>query len=239
MNELKLVKNKLGFYRLIKWTMYHCSTQLSGIYGIYIIVNIKNWKYQIGEGLISKRILSHLTFSDYKNKKFGLDLIKFGKESFRLIGYIPENNLEKRKEIEYYLHKFYAEKCYNQPRPPKSIIQKLIDNGMSKHQIKEHLQCSRECLDKYIKKEQTSDKSVSYDKSRNRWRSSVRLINGSIDKIFRLGNYKLETEASQNKDYFVVKNNLLDRIKLNHHDVDYSKFKPHVMINGKINKYLK
>lgn len=55
-----------------------------------------------------------------------------------------------------------------------------------------------------------------------------------------LGRYSQETQAAENRDYYLVKNNLLSspRSTLNFHSINYNNFKPWPMYGGKINKYI-
>lgn len=77
---------------------------------------------------------------------------------------------------------------------------------------------------------------VSKDTNYDRFLSTI----GTNNKIINLGRYKLDIEAAQNRDYYIVKNNLwsMRNATLNFHDIDYYNFTPHNMIGGKVNKYL-
>ena len=61
-----------------------------------------------------------------------------------------------------------------------------------------------------------------------------------FNKNINLGSYISEIEAAKNRDYFIIKNNLLNEkwSTLNFHDTDYTNFIPYPSINNKINKYL-
>ena len=71
--------------------------------------------------------------------------------------------------------------------------------------------------------------------------SQLKCFNSAIKidyKNINLGHYKTQEEAAQNRDYYIVRNNLLEEYSLNFHDIDYYKFKPWPQIGGKINKYV-
>ena len=53
-----------------------------------------------------------------------------------------------------------------------------------------------------------------------------------------LGRYLKEENAAQNRDYYIVKNNKLNRSRLNFYNIDYTNFIPYKNTDGKINKYL-
>lgn len=63
---------------------------------------------------------------------------------------------------------------------------------------------------------------------------------GINHELLHLGYYSDEIYAAQNRDYYIVKNNLLEQrfAMLNFHNIDYYNFKPWPMQNGKINKHL-
>ncbi len=61
-----------------------------------------------------------------------------------------------------------------------------------------------------------------------------------IPEKIGLGLYKNPVHAAQNRDYYIVKNNLLSKKqgKLSFYDINYNEFSPWPQYGGKINKYL-
>jgi hypothetical protein len=53
-----------------------------------------------------------------------------------------------------------------------------------------------------------------------------------------LGIYDSEIKAAENRDYFIFKNNLLNRGKLNFYNIDYRYYIPHISNRKNINKHL-
>lgn len=77
---------------------------------------------------------------------------------------------------------------------------------------------------------------VSFQSIYRKYSASIRINNKNIT----LGKYNTEIEAAQNRDYYIVKNNLwhIQKTQLNFHDVDYYNFTPHTMSSGRISKNL-
>ena len=67
--------------------------------------------------------------------------------------------------------------------------------------------------------------------------SSFNNFKTTINGIF-IGYYDDISHAKQNADYFIIKNNLLDKCKISYYNVDYTGFKPWPQKSGKINKNL-
>lgn len=233
---LGLVQNKLGIYLLKDWNKEILGRHFSGIYGIYIIENTTNNKLLIGEGNIGRRIGSHLNGTS-QNKVYQSDF-KDG-HKFRMIGYIPCDNIEERKELEFYLHKYYKD-SYNKPVPPKHLVIRMHTQGKTKKEIIQLLNCGSSAVDNNIKVKKTSEKLVYFKKDKNAWVSRFLLGNVKNNPInYELGQYDTETKAAQNRDYFIIHKGFLDKSKLNYYDIDYGKFKPHLMRNGKMNQHIK
>lgn len=233
---LSLVKNKFGIYPLKDWDKNILSQQFANIYGIYILENTINNKLLIGEGNIGSRIRRHLN-GESNNSIYKVDFNNGHK--FRMIGYIPCDDIEERKELEFYLHKYYKD-SYNKPVPPKHLFIKLYEEGKNKKEIQQILECCRNATHYNIKIEKTSKKSVSYIKEKNTWVAKFSLGDASSKdkKEYHLGVYATEEEAAQNRDYFIYHKDFLDKTKLNYNNIDYNKFKPHLMPSGKMNQYI-
>ena len=233
---LNLIQNKLGIYPLKEWSREILGRHFHGTYGIYILENIINNKLLIGEGNIGDRIGRHF-IGKCNNSIFKTDLNNGNQ--FRMIGYIPCDDIQERKELEFYLHKYYKT-SYNFARPPKHLIIRLYEEGKTKKEIQQILDCGPGCVDNNIKLKKTSDKLTSFDKKCGAWKAKYepRDIKGNKINYF-LGYYKSEKEAAENRDYFIIHKGFLDKSRLNYYDVDYNKFKPHLTRNGEMNQHIK
>lgn len=231
--ELNLIQTTFGIYDLKSWSWDTIGHQLSDIKGLYLVRCKINNKLLIGEGIISARLNRHM--SGYtNNNSFNEDYTKYGQKEFELYGIIIEENEQTRKDIEYRLHKYFQQICYNVPCPPKWIIERLYNEGKTKKEISEILGCSMSTLHRRIKLDKTSNyRGVYFDKDSNNFRARYQ-----GDTTYRFGNYKTDISAAQNRDYFLVKNSLLHKEKLNFHNIDYTNFQPHKTINGQVNKHL-
>lgn len=113
--ELKLIQTHLGIWKLEDWDIFTSVIQLNGKYGIYCVKNLITNKLLIGEGELSGRLCSHMN-SNSSNTTWKRDIKKYGKENFRLIWIIPEEDEIKRKLIENKLQIHFKNNCYNTPR---------------------------------------------------------------------------------------------------------------------------
>lgn len=87
-----------------------------------------------------------------------------------------------------------------------------------------------------IKNNTNSSQYLGVHLKKDKYEASVSVNKSS----YSLGYYENEIHAAQNRDYYIVKNNLLNSRKstLNFHEIDYTNFNPYQMLNQRINKYL-
>lgn len=116
-------------------------------------------------------------------------------------------------------------------------INKLYAEGKAPKEIAKLLEISRATVRRHIDFK-TSSKylGVSWNPKRIAYEATI-----SIDKkYYHLGLYKNEVDASKNRDYYIVKNNLWHNRQstLNFHDIDYNNYIPKPARDGKINKNL-
>lgn len=311
--ELNLIQTDLGIWKLKDWTISICSTQLSGLNGIYCIKNLINNKVLIGEGCLgghNSRLRRHV-LGKTDNNQWNKDIEKYGKDCFRLIWIILEENEIQRKLIENKLQLHFKDNCYNTPRRQYPSQQELLDSdivnrlnnytmiqrvngfdrcwetlyynknyGMVSFKGKDyyhhvlmyilyygnicgisstiHHKCeNKKCVNPFHLENITNIGNIhNYHKIDKTYNINAKNFdfNGIVFrktyKVYEakyksnayiyLGVYQNPILAAQNRDYYIVKNNLLDkkRAKLNFHNIDYTNFTPHLMNNGKINKEL-
>lgn len=125
-DELKLVQCKLGIWRLSEWTIEESCTQLTNVMGVYIIKNMVNNKFLIGEGNITARIRKHL-FETSCNTKFNKDVKKYGTSAFRLIGIVICDSEHERKRIELALQSEFSGSVYNRKKSNYPTRRELLD----------------------------------------------------------------------------------------------------------------
>ncbi len=234
--ELKLIQTHLGIWDVRKWDLNTAIRQFGNLKGLYLIKCKQNGKLLIGEGSLGNndqcsRIGAHIR-GNTSNSGFKSDLKLYGKEQFELYGFIIENDEQTRRNIEYALHIHFKDMCYNMSRAPVWMIYKLYEEGKTKKEIAKILQCSERHVYVYIKTKLTSKYIGVYFNSLN---YEARYY--GADKA-NLGHYASEEEAAQNRDYYIVKNNLMNKQSLNFHDIDYINFTPHKTTNGQVNKHL-
>ncbi len=126
-----------------------------------------------------------------------------------------------------------AKNCGN----TESLVQSLQNSNLSTVQKSNMLKISKETIRKYTNYIKTSKYTgVYFDKQQQSYGVVIKIDN----KTKRLGFYREESQAAQNRDYYIVKNNLLHlkQSTLNFHDIDYNNFKPFLNNAGYINKNL-
>jgi hypothetical protein len=238
--ELELIQTHLGVWDISKWDLETTIKQLRGYRGVYLIRCKINNMLLIGEGALGScgssqsRIRAHIR-NETDNLSFKNDLKLYGKEKFELWGFIIEDDAQTRKNIEYALHKHYKDTCYNVAKAPVWMILKLHKEGKTTKEIVEILNCDRRTVGCYIKNEKTSKYIGIHFSQKSANYQAMNKTNGTC--VF-LGSYLLEEEAAQNRDYYIVKNNLISKEILNFHDIDYTNFIPHKTTNGQVNKHL-
>ncbi len=238
-DELNLIQTHLGIWDVREWDWSIIVRQFNGLKGLYLIRCKVNNKMLIGEGALGNgdqdsRIATHMRGSG-SNAAFKTDLDTYGKEQFELYGFIIEEDAQTRRNIEYALHSYFKDMCYNMARPPIWMVVKLHKEGKTKKEIAVILNCNITHVYKHIKSELTSKyMGVYYDKTKNSYvvKYQARPITTN------LGSYSSEIEAAQNRDYYIVKNDLMHKEGLNFYDINYTNFVPHKTRNGEVNKHL-
>jgi hypothetical protein len=128
-------------------------------------------------------------------------------------------------------------RLYHNTRNNKEYCQSLLSKGLSAKQISEQLNMSYRTVCGYVDcKKSSKYKGVHFENKRGRYISRV-----EVSKTYKgLGTYKTEIEAAQNRDYYIVKNNIVNELNctLNFHNIDYNNFIVHRQSGGGINKYL-
>lgn len=143
--DLPLVMDTLGIWKLQDWTIETAIKQLNreeSKLGVYVLINTVNYKLLIGEGKISgrcNRIYKHINGHNEKNKKFLSDLKKYGKNSFRLYGIIPEKDEIKRALIENKLQVNLKNICYNRPRRHYPTQKEIVEYEHRNQPIKDRI----------------------------------------------------------------------------------------------------
>lgn len=117
-----------------------------------------------------------------------------------------------------------------------SIIN-LHNSGLTIHEISKKLNIGLTTICRRIKFIGTSNY-VGVNRKKDSWECNMNMGTYPNRASRYLGLYNTELEAAQNRDYYIIHNNLLSTHKLNFYNINYKIFTPHLTKNKIINKYL-